>query len=66
MAKGIELDFETADRITVLTLKEQRAYLAKEVKAHEKKGSYMHPEDYHETKTLLLPALDRLIKFFGG
>ena len=66
MAKGLELDFETADRITVLTLKEQRAYLVKEVNDHERKGSYMHPEDYHASMTRLIPALEVLIPYFGG
>lgn len=66
MAKNIVLDGETADRITVLTLKEQRGYLVKEIKDHEKKGTYMHPEDYHASKTKLIPAMDLLIKYFGG
>ena len=66
MASGIEIDFETADRITVACMKEQLAYLKKEVSDHEKKGTYMHPEDYHNSKVNLIPALETLIDYFGG
>lgn len=66
MGRGLEIDFETADRITVLVLKDQRRYLLDEVIQHEKNGKYMHPEDYHESKTKLIPALDTLIKYWGG
>lgn len=64
--KGVVLDYETADRITLATMKDQLRYLSEEVVQHEKKGSYMHPEDYHESKTKLIPALKTLIKYFGG
>ena len=38
MSKKLEIDFETADRITVLTLKEQRRYLKKELADFKKGG----------------------------
>jgi hypothetical protein len=66
MALGIELDFETADRITVATMKEQHRYLLDDVILHEKTGKQMHPEDYHDAKVKLIPALELLIKYFGG
>jgi hypothetical protein len=63
MSKKLEIDFETADRITVLTLKEQRRYLKKEL-ADFKKGGYLHPEDV-VNNTRLVQALDDVIKYYG-
>ena len=60
----LEIDFETADRITVLTLKEQRKYLKKEL-ADFKKGEYLHPEDV-SGNTIMIHHLDAVIKHFGG
>jgi len=63
MSKKIELDGETADRITVLNLKECRSYLKKELKQF-KKGEYLHPEDVAgNIKTI--EALTLIIKYFG-
>ena len=42
--KQIAIDGDTADRITVLTLKDYAKYLRKELKQF-KKGEYLHPED---------------------
>ena len=65
MSKGkLEIDFETADRITLLTLKEQRGYLKKELKRFEK-GEYLHPEDV-VNNTRMIQALDQVIKYYGG
>ena len=65
MSKGkLEIDFETADRITVITLKEQRRYLKKEL-AQFKKGEYLHPEDV-VNNTRMIQALDLVIKYYGG
>lgn len=63
MSKKLEIDVETADRITVLTLKEQRRYLKKEL-ADFKKGRYLHPEDV-VNNTRLIQALDDVIKYYG-
>ena len=63
MSKKLEIDFETADRITVLTLKEQRKYLKKEL-ADFKKGDYLHPEDV-VNNTRVIQALDLVIKHYG-
>jgi hypothetical protein len=60
----LEIDFETADRITLLTLKEQRKYLKKEL-AQFKKGEYLHPEDV-VSNTRLVQAMDLVIKYYGG
>ena len=65
MSKGkLELDFETADRITVLSLKDQRQYLKKEL-ADYKKGQYLHPEDVVGNQKLI-EAMDLIIKHYGG
>jgi len=63
---GLTLDFETADRITVLSLKDQLSYLREEVRLHVEEGQYMHPEDYHKSMTKLIPALELLIPYYGG
>ena len=64
MSKKLEIDFETADRIAVITMKEQRKYLKKEL-ADFKKGEYLHPEDV-VNNTRMIQALDVVIKHFGG
>ena len=64
MSKKLEIDFETADRIAVITMKEQRKYLKKEL-ADFKKGEYLHPEDV-VNNTRVIQALDVVIKHFGG
>lgn len=66
MGRGLELDFETADRITLLTLKDQLRYLKEEVRLHVEEGQYLHPEDYHESMTKLIPSLEIIVKYFGG
>ena len=62
--KKLEIDFETADRITVICLKEQRQYLKKEL-AKFKKGEWLHPEDV-ANNTRLIEALNLVIKHYGG
>jgi hypothetical protein len=64
VSKKLEIDFETADRIVLLALKEQRKYLRKEL-AQFKKGEYLHPEDVVKN-TQLVQALDLVIKYYGG
>lgn len=65
MSKGkLEIDFETADRITLISLKDQRAYLKKELRQF-KKGEYLHPEDVANNMQLIA-AMDLIIKYYGG
>jgi hypothetical protein len=69
----ITLDGDAADRITVLTLKEQRAYLKKELAEWKKnprtdtnpEGVWMHPEDV-VLNTRMIESLNTVIKYFGG
>jgi len=65
VSKGkLEIDFETADRITLISLKDQRAYLKKEL-SQFKKGKYLHPEDVGNN-VQLIAAMDLIIKYYGG
>jgi hypothetical protein len=65
----ITLDGDTADRITLLTLKEYRAYLKKELSEWKKNpktednpnGRWMHPEDV-VINTQVIEALTTVIK----
>jgi hypothetical protein len=64
-SRGLEIDFETADRITILTLKEQVGYLKEELRQHTEEGSYMHPEDVADS-VKRIPMMESIIKYFGG
>lgn len=68
----ITLDGDTADRITVLTLKEYRSYLKKELAEWKKNpksdsnpdGYWLHPEDV-SGNLRTIEALNLVIKHFG-
>lgn len=62
--KGLEIDFETADRIVLCSLKEHREYLKKELKDYED-GCYLHPEDVVNNMQMI-KHLDIVIDYFGG
>lgn len=64
--RKLEIDFETADRITICCMKEQLDYLKEEIRLHVEEGKYLHPEDYHNSMTKYIPALECLIAYFGG
>lgn len=64
MEQGLKIDFDTADKITLICLKDQRKYLKKELKGY-KKGKYLHPEDV-ERNAEIIKALELLIPYFGG
>jgi hypothetical protein len=69
----ITLDGDTADRITVLTLKEQRSYLKKELADWKKNprtddnpdGYWLHPEDVSGNE-IMIHHLNAVIKYYGG
>ena len=68
----ITLDGDTADRITVLNLKEYRSYLKKELAEWKKNpksdsnpdGYWLHPEDV-SGNLRTIEALNLVIKYFG-
>lgn len=64
MAGKLEIDIETAERICLLSLKDHKKYLKKELKDH-KKGFYLHPEDVVYNQKLI-EALDVIIHYYGG
>lgn len=62
--KGLEIDFETGDRITLCTLKEHREYLKKDLKNYEE-GIYLHPDDVVNNMEMI-KHLTKVIDYFGG
>ena len=64
MSNGITIDFDTADRITLLVLKDQLKYLRKELKDY-KDGKFLHPEDVVRNAEIIA-ALELLIPYYGG
>ena len=63
--RAFEIDFETADRITLLNLQNQRDYLQEELCAHIEDGQYLHEEDVLKNHQLIY-CLDNLIAYYGG
>ena len=69
----ITLDGETADRITLLNLKDYKSYLTKELTAWRKNpqtkdnpnGVWLHPDDV-TGNTVAINSLSLVIKHFGG
>jgi len=66
MNRGIKIDFETADKITLATLKDSLSYLEKEYKDYKKGKQWMHPEDAEKSKEELIPSFKTIIKYYGG
>ena len=64
--KGLTIPYEVADNITLATLQDQLKYLREEIRLHVEQGQYLHPEDYHNSMTRLIPALEILIPYYGG
>lgn len=60
----LEIDYETADRITVTNLKDQLNYIKEELRAHIEEGQYLHPDDVMKNHQLIY-CLKHLIKYFG-
>jgi hypothetical protein len=63
---GLQIDFETADKITLISLKDSLDTLQRELDNHLDNGAYMHPEDVSNTVSKYIPALKTLIKYYGG
>ena len=64
MSAGLSIDFDTADRITLLVLKDQLKYLRKELEDY-KDGKFLHPEDVVRNAEIIA-ALELLIPYYGG
>jgi hypothetical protein len=63
---GLTIPYEVADGVALAVMKDQLKYLKEEVRAHVEDGAYLHPEDYYNSTTKLIPSLETLIKYFGG
>lgn len=63
---GMQIDYETADLITVTNLKEALSYLETELRNHFENGAWMHPEDVWQNQNMYIPALKTIIKYYGG
>ena len=64
MSAGLSIDFDTADRITLLVLKDHLKCLRKELEDY-KEGKWLHPEDV-ANNIKLISALELLIPYYGG
>lgn len=65
MTRKIELDIETVDRITLLSLQDHHDFLREELRAHIEDGQYLHPDDVTKNHQLIY-CLDKLIHYYGG
>lgn len=63
---GITLDYEAADRITLLVLQDTLKILTSELQQHKENGAWMHPEDVYNSENKYIPALKTMIEYFGG
>jgi hypothetical protein len=64
MSNGLMLDYDIADKITLLALQEQLKYLRKELEDF-KDGKWLHQEDV-TNNIQLIAALKLLIPYYGG
>lgn len=64
MSDGLMLDYDIADKITLLALQDQLKYLQKELEDF-KEGKWLHPEDV-AGNIKLIAALELLIPYYGG
>jgi len=59
----IYLDMETADRITIDSLKDAMGYLQQELEDH-RKGSWLHPDDV-AMNSVYIEAMTTVLKYYG-
>ena len=72
-AQGLVISWETADRIVVDSLKNQRDYLKSELKQWRKNpkteanptGYWLHPEDVGKNE-IMIHHMDAIIAYYGG
>jgi hypothetical protein len=67
MTRGLEIDFETADRITVCCLKEQLQYLRDEQLQIESLDSVPgHKQADYFANRDIINALEKVVSYYGG
>ena len=64
MSSGLMLDYDIADKITLLSLQDHLKCLRKELEDY-KEGKWLHPEDV-ANNIKLISALELLIPYYGG
>ena len=64
MSSELTLDYDIADKITLLSLQDQLKYLRKELEDY-KEGKWLHPEDV-VNNVKIIAALELLIPYYGG
>jgi len=72
-AQGLTIPWETADQITLESLKNHRDYLKSELKQWRKNpktdtnpgGYWLHPEDVGKNE-ILIHHMDAIINYYGG
>ena len=64
MSSGLMLDYDIADKITLLSLQDHLKCLRKELEDY-KDGKWLHPEDVVNNAEIIT-ALELLIPYYGG
>ena len=64
MSSGLMLDYDIADKITLLSLQDHLKCLQKELEDY-KEGKWLHPEDVVNNAEIIA-ALELLIPYYGG
>ena len=64
MSSGLMLDYDIADKITLLSLQDHLKCLRKELEDF-KDGKWLHPEDVVNNAEIIT-ALELLIPYYGG
>lgn len=66
MIHGVSLPYEVADGITLATLVDSYKSMSQQLVDYRKGEGWMHPEDVVLYTEKYLPALEVIIKYFGG
>jgi hypothetical protein len=64
MGKGLEIDYDIADKIALSSLKDHRKFMKKDLKDY-KNGKYLHAEDVVRNAELIY-AIELIISYYGG
>jgi hypothetical protein len=65
MSRKLEIDMDTAEKITLLSLQDHYGYVKEELRAHIEEGQYLHPDDVTKNHQLIY-SLEKVISYFGG
>jgi hypothetical protein len=65
MSRKLEIDMDTAEKITLLSLQDHYGYLKEELRAHIEDGQYLHEDDVVKNHQLIY-CLEKVIAYYGG